>query len=255
MAIVSSSSRPPDPPSSDSESPTFMTLPVEIRLKIYEALLDKIKVKYTVQRHPTMHEYWRGETGRYKVVRRTPEPYHSFAILTASKKINEEAQNAAATCPVVWEVEGCMDHCSLDALLPETVVRRVCSIITDESFWYGCKGSLKCCFDRQAYSNLRHLELRGPPKRITMPLEVLMRLSGKDGFDGYQLSPEICVQVQNSWPSWTPQLAQIIVSGQLTIKIRCDMFIRRMPAPAFTRADTEISALVVMFALHTTVFS
>jgi hypothetical protein len=239
------SSRLPDPaPAPSAESPSLMTIPTEIRLKIYEALYDKVQVKYTVK--TINSQLWRRE---YQIVRRMPEQYYPFAVLTVNKKISREAQRIVSNCPVLLEFEGCTDHCSLNMLLPRTVLRRTHSITTDESFWYADVGSLKCCLDTHIYPNLRHLELRGPPKQIQMPRDVIESLAKKNDFYGYELSPELCTQVQNSWPSWAPQVAPLIVSGLLTLTIRCDLAFREQQGPDPYTEAMDVSVLGVYLLL------
>jgi hypothetical protein len=112
------------------ESTNLMTIPAEIRLKIFEAVFAEVKVGIAV----TPSAY--GPSVRpwllYPQIIRDPEHTQPFAIMTASKQTWRETRSLAQSCPIsltVWvcgETGGSPRWSTFN--IPPLVTRRIVAI-------------------------------------------------------------------------------------------------------------------------------
>lgn len=176
-----------------------MDLPAEIRVKIYDTMFDKIRVKYTVA---TL------DTGQYGVINRRPGDCHTLALLAVSQTIRKEALHFATTCPVSLEVEG----------LPEEdwwhpgVSGPLFSFVTSEygetpnAIHYAASAS-SLLGNGPLYHNLRSVEIRTPLTRI-----MVNRSRGLHSM-AYDLFQEEVLQGYKLFPADDRHLAQFLTYG------------------------------------------
>lgn len=202
-----------------------MDLPAEIRVKIYEAYFDKIKVKYTVETQAAQSPKWKSAC---HVIQRKSEDYNSLALV--SQTIRQEILPIATTSPILLEVEGCREQISLDRILSDPVRLRVCAVITDESLdeITSIHRAVMACYlseNRPHFPNLRSVEFQGRPMRVPVSPEVAKVLSGlyqAPVFYRYNLQPEFQARVLTLWSAFGTQTELLINSSQFSLTLRCE---------------------------------
>ena len=222
--------------------PTFMTIPAEVRVKIYGALFEEIKIKQTLERRPVRRPFSRPYRPPYRSSRVSPifgdlhdttkeivhctfRPRHPFAILQVSKKVREQAHVLATICPVHLEIAGYPLGSDLTSVrLPSTARLGICSLVVDSSPHFF--EDIDHFLDKSVYPNLRSIEFRKEAPRVQSSdrfVHVLFRLGSMRLSDNATLFDEI-------GGMFGPERLEKIASGAYDVQFECT-FTTEVPNP------------------------
>ncbi len=160
----------------DSRQQSSLTsLPAEVRVKIYQALFDDIKITYTLT-DEQLNNVLDGVYFAPEDIPRACQPSYPFAILSVNQQIRQEAQPIESTRQIHLELRWWGKSLKRDPLhgpsplisLPTNMHHRVRSISSDD--YWADHWTIKCCLDESflfKFPNLRTFEVtrRGPPIR------------------------------------------------------------------------------------------
>ncbi len=248
----------PGPASAAAENtapapPQFMDLPAEIRVKIYEAVFDKVQVEYTLNIMTRGHNPPNG--GRHKVMHRVPDHHYPLALLVVNKKVRQEALSIATACPVFLQFTGCGRVFELHLQVPYTIQHRLCGITTDDSvdgIGHLTYGAMACYLpeNRPLYPNLRSVEIRGSraTPRIAVSAEVVKKLSQARGVRDYRLPVDVSSQTQTTW--WSAQQLQfkrLVDSSQIGLRLHCEFVALQLSHDPIRSIETSITGVSLCF--------
>jgi len=215
-----------------AEPPTFMTLPTELRLKIYEAIFTGVTIVYaTKNNQPPTHFLERSAPGTHLSTRpimvRKVTPQHPFTLLCACKTIKQEATEIARRSPISVELHDWYllagKQSPLVTQLPHQVHHRICEVMINEARSYSSlENILSSCSDPSAFTSLRHINIWGHSARLGITSEIARHVLGNGGNE-YNFSHGQCVQTVQFRCRTLGTLTALVDFGIVSVKAHCGL--------------------------------
>ncbi|KAJ9613142.1 hypothetical protein H2200_003083 [Cladophialophora chaetospira] len=201
---------------------SFMTLPTEIRLKVYKSVFELI----------TISEYLHSSNGQstYKL-----SPTQPLALLLICRKVYSEAQQLAKRCPIGFVARGDFDIQAI--CLPRPVLQWFTSVTLSQT-----GRELPQClepFTRDLFPRLKRIELRAPlPGRsfqhVRMSFKIAVEMLGS-GTPGPATSETVKRRLKHRYAKASfDEIKQFVKSSNLTVITECDILINPREANVST---------------------
>ncbi|KAJ9610697.1 hypothetical protein H2200_005474 [Cladophialophora chaetospira] len=216
---------PPKPPG-EPNPPTLMSIPVELRLKVYEILSTDIKITYTMLKNLEKDSGLTSHGLRPPIVPRTCSSPYPYAILAVCKQICREAKALIEDRPVNVEFRNWISLWIGPSLLKVTkfdtsICARIRSITTDDPNFpdYVIK-SLSDWKEipMQLFTNLLSMEFQGRPKDIAAGFESMF----EEGELEEPITGTKCARIveRSTWVKETNRLVSLIRNRQPKFVLR-----------------------------------
>jgi hypothetical protein len=202
-----------------AEPKTFTTIPVEIRLKIYQLLFVEIQLKEVSWIEEPPHV-----PAAHGVTRRQLKPSRPLAILAVNRMTRNEALGVAARCPIHLHIYGPLSHRGFQPPPPPVPRHQVETVVTNKPFWNFDESFPYA--DRTLYPNINVIKLDRMLSDAPIPAGLIMQhlTSGPREFK----LPRSIFDRFNQRLDPDPNLLISIQSGRLTVKARYKFHERRL---------------------------
>jgi hypothetical protein len=188
-----------------SPSPSFMTLPAEIRIMIYQAVLVHARYKCTNVGDTVVHEVLSTDV---------------TTIRRLNKQIRREVLPLIHTMPTALGLFGWPRK--RHKAIPNVSMRRICSITTDEPYRFS-RGLLKWLNIRD-HPHLRHIVFLGPALIIpAASLRALIQSSLRRGIRQFKLNPShlAYAHILRTCPVSPATILDMVRNRRVTLKFAC----------------------------------